>query len=187
MMSLKAAFKTRQYQFAQRERTRRAAIGAWTQSQRKKRIANGLPLFFSQWSTKRCGTIKATVTKTANESEFLELAITRNSSHGLQLSQQDKRDMARKIYSATPEKERLAKKKTLAKILSVSERTIRDWLSRMDKDAKEARNQRIFQMWLACYSRAAIGAWTQSQRKKRIANGLPLFFSQWSTKRCGTT
>jgi hypothetical protein len=26
----------------------------------------------------------------------------------------------------------------------VSERTIRDWLSRIDKDAKEARNRRIF-------------------------------------------
>jgi hypothetical protein len=28
----------------------------------------------------------------------------------------------------------------------------RDWLSRIDKDAKEARNQRIFNLWLACWS-----------------------------------
>lgn len=101
---------------------------------------------------KEAETIKVTVTKTASEAEFLELAIARNAAHGLQLSQQDKKDMARKIYSATPEKERGDKKKHLAKILSVSERTVADWLSRMDKDAKEARDKRIFEMWLACYS-----------------------------------
>jgi hypothetical protein len=33
----------------------------------------------------------------------------------------------------------------------LSERTVRDWLSRVDKDAKEARDKRIFDMWLACY------------------------------------
>lgn len=101
-------------------------------------------------------TIPVKVTKTASEAEFLELAIERNAAHGLQLSQGDKKDMARKIYSATPEKERGDKKKQLAKILSVSERTIADWLSRMDKDAKEARNRRIFEMWLACYSQQEI-------------------------------
>lgn len=104
--------------------------------------------------------IKATVTKTASESEFLELAIERNAAHGLQLSQEDKRDMARKIYHATPEKERDAKKKQLAKILSVSERTVRDWLSRIDKDSKEARDQRIFELWLACHTQHEIATET---------------------------
>ncbi len=37
------------------------------------------------------------------------------------------------------------------------ERTVRDWLSRMDKDAKEARNRRIFELWLACWTDAEIG------------------------------
>lgn len=36
--------------------------------------------------------------------------------------------------------------------MSVSDRTVRDWLSRVDKDAKEARDKRIFDMWLACYT-----------------------------------
>ena len=49
-------------------------------------------------------TIKATVTETKNETEFLELAIERNSKHGLQLSLTDKKEMARKIYNATPER-----------------------------------------------------------------------------------
>ena len=38
----------------------------------------------------------------------------------------------------------------------LSERTVRDWLSRVDKDAKEARNKRIFDMWLACYTQQEI-------------------------------
>lgn len=100
--------------------------------------------------------IRATVTETKGDGELLELAVSRNASHGLQLSQQDKRDMARKIYAATPERERDAAKKRLAKILSVSERTIRDWLSRMDKDAKEARDRRIFELWLACWTQQEI-------------------------------
>ncbi len=56
------------------------------------------------------------------------------------------------------EKERDAKKKQLAAILSVSERTVRDWLSRMDKDAKEARNKRIFDLWLAGWTQREIAA-----------------------------
>jgi len=34
--------------------------------------------------------------------------------------------------------------------------TTRDWLSRMDKDAKEARNKRIFDLWLACWGQDEI-------------------------------
>lgn len=96
------------------------------------------------------------VTPTTSEAHFLELAIERNATHGLQLSLEDKQDMARKIYNNTPAAQRDEKKKHLAKILSVSERTIRNWLSRIDKDAKEARNKRIFQMWLACHTQEEI-------------------------------
>lgn len=101
-------------------------------------------------------TISAFITETSSDYELLELAIERNSAHGLQLSQEDKRDMARKIYHASPEREREAKKKHLAKILSVSERTVREWLSRIDKDTKEARDKRIFDLWLACRTQEEI-------------------------------
>jgi hypothetical protein len=43
-----------------------------------------------------------------------------------------------------------------AKVAGVSERTVRDWLSRIDKDAKEARNKRIFNLWLACWQNTEI-------------------------------
>ena len=45
---------------------------------------------------------------------------------------------------------------TTAKTLSVSPRTIQDWTSRIDKDAKALRNQRIFERWLACWTEAEI-------------------------------
>ena len=102
--------------------------------------------------------IKAIVTQTKSEAEFLELTIERNAAHGLQMSQADKQNMARRIYGATPDKERDAKKKQLSKILSVSERTVRDWLSRVDKDSKEARDKRIFDLWLACWTQDEIAA-----------------------------
>lgn len=95
-------------------------------------------------------TIRATVTETKSDADLLEKAIATNATHGLQLSQSDKRDMARRIYNQTPDAERDAAKKRLAKILSVSERTVREWLSRIDKDSKEARDRRIFDLWLAC-------------------------------------
>jgi len=100
--------------------------------------------------------IRVTVTETTGDSHFLELAIRRNASHGLQLSLEDKRDMARRIYNGTPERERDGKKAQLASILSISERSVRNWLSRIDKDAKEARDRRIFAMWLACCTQQEI-------------------------------
>ena len=100
--------------------------------------------------------IRAFVTPTESDAHLLELAIERNAAHGLQLSQEDKQDMARRIYNGTPERERDATKQRLASILSVSERTIRDWLSRIDKDTKAARDRRIFDLWLACWTQAEI-------------------------------
>ena len=38
----------------------------------------------------------------------------------------------------------------------MSPRTIRDWLSRIDKDTKERRNKRILALWLACYTQEEI-------------------------------
>ncbi len=102
--------------------------------------------------------IPVTVTPTASDAEFLELAISRNAAHGLQLSQDDKQAMARRIYHGTADRDRDATKKRLAKMLSVSERTVRDWLSAIDKDAKAARDKRIFGLWLACHTQDEIAA-----------------------------
>lgn len=109
--------------------------------------------------------IRAVVVETKNDAHFLELAIEKNATHGLQLSNEDKRNMARSIFHQTPTKEREQKKKHLAKILSVSERTIRDWLSRIEKDAKEARNKKIFDLWLSCYTQEEIAGMVGCDQK----------------------
>ena len=103
-------------------------------------------------------TIRVVVTETTSDAVLLELAIERNATHGLQLSQEDKRDMARKIYGITPERDRDAAKGRLSRILSVSDRTVRDWLSRIDKDSKEARKRRIVDMWMACHTQEEIAS-----------------------------
>lgn len=100
--------------------------------------------------------IKAIVTPTNGDAHLLELAIDRNAAHGLQLSQADKQSMARKIYNSTHERDRAEKKKQLAKLLSVSSSTVQNWLSRIDKDAKEERNNRIFDKWLACWTQEEV-------------------------------
>lgn len=102
--------------------------------------------------------IRVTVTQTSGDAELLELAIERNATHGLQLSQSDKQAICRRIYAATSDKERDGKKKHLAHILSVPDRTIRDWLSKIDRDAKEERKARIFGLWMSCHTQEEIAA-----------------------------
>lgn len=102
--------------------------------------------------------ISVVVTVTDSDAHLLELAIERNATHGLQLSREDKQAMARRIYHVTPESKRAEKKRHLAKILSVGESTVQSWLSRIDKDTKDARDKRIFSKWLACWTREEIAA-----------------------------
>lgn len=97
-------------------------------------------------------TIPFIVTETKSDNHLLELAIERNATHGLQLSMADKQDMARKIYAATHEKDRAAKKEELARILSVSKSKVYEWLGRIDKDTKGKRDRRIQACWLACWT-----------------------------------
>ncbi|KKM80927.1 hypothetical protein LCGC14_1334960 [marine sediment metagenome] len=100
--------------------------------------------------------INATVTETSSDAELLEFAIIRNSVHGLQLSMQDKKDNARKIYHITPNKDRSKKKGELARILPVTLKTIQRWLSRIDKDTREQQKKRVSDLWLACYTQQEI-------------------------------
>lgn len=105
---------------------------------------------------KNAETIQATVTETASDVELLELANERNAKHGMQLSQQDKKSLAVKIYAATPEANRDDKKAHLAKILSVTLRSVQSWVSDIDKESKRAQVGRIFSLWMACYTQEEI-------------------------------
>lgn len=98
-------------------------------------------------------TIAVVVAPTKSDAELLELAIHRNATHGLQLSQGDKKKMATRIYNATSDRrERMALKARLAKILSVTEALLDSWLARSEKDMKDAAKEEAFGLWLACYT-----------------------------------
>lgn len=93
--------------------------------------------------------IAVTVTETASDAQLVRLAIERNATHGLQLSMEDKRSLALKLYDGN--------KEMLASLLSVSKRTIANWVDSIDRAIKEERKKRIFEMWLACYTQEEIG------------------------------
>ena len=114
------------------------------------------------------------VTPTTSDAHLLELAIMRNAAHGLQLSREDKQDMARRIYNSTAERERSAKKQDLARILSVSASTVQEWLSRIDKDTRATRDRRIFDKWLACWTQEEIAA-SEDMSQKAVSDILVEF------------
>lgn len=97
-------------------------------------------------------TIRARVTETQSDVHLLDLAVERNSRHGLQLSRAEKQEHARKRYNMTPLKERDAAKKALAHLLSVTERTLNNWIRRIDEDTEKESKARAFSLWLACHT-----------------------------------
>lgn len=102
-------------------------------------------------------TIRVVVTQTKSDAELLELAIARNATHGLQLSTGDKKKMATRLYNATIDrKERLALKGRLAAILSVTPAMLDSWLSRSEKDMKDAAKDEAFALWLSCHTQDEI-------------------------------
>jgi len=93
-------------------------------------------------------TIACIVTHTTSDLELLALATERNAVHGLQLSREEKRSMARKLYGygdGLP-------KDRIAEVLGVSGRTIANYLKDIDRKLKEDRDRKIFEMWLACHT-----------------------------------
>ena len=100
--------------------------------------------------------IEVKVTETTSDMHLLELAIKTNASHGLQMSQSDKKDMAIKLYSIG---ERSAdRKKELASLLSVTVSSIQGWVSDLDQAEREKRRKVILDLYLKCYTAEEIGA-----------------------------
>lgn len=103
---------------------------------------------YHRWTahkTAKADTIRAVITETASEVELYALAIQRNSAHGLQMNDQDKRSSAVRLYAAATG----LSKEQIAAVLSVSTRSVNNYLSDVDKQLREERKQRIFDMWLA--------------------------------------
>lgn len=96
--------------------------------------------------------IEVTVTETSSDNHLLSLAIQRNAKHGFQLSQEDKRKMAIRFYAMKE-----YDKPGLVALLSVSMRTVQQWVSNLDTEEREERRRKILEMHLRCYTAEEIG------------------------------
>lgn len=106
---------------------------------------------FHRWTAHRKAeavSIRATITETASENELFALAIARNSAHGLQMNDADKKSSAIRLYASGTG----LPKDRIAQVLSVSPRSVNSYLSDVDKQLREERKQRIFDMWLSCHT-----------------------------------
>jgi hypothetical protein len=90
------------------------------------------------------------------DAEIVRESISRNASHGQQLSRQDKERLAGRLwqqFAALGNGERTAE---IADLLSVSARTVQSWT----KDARAAeereREERAWELWLECWEQSPI-------------------------------
>lgn len=96
--------------------------------------------------------IEVMVIKTSSDNDLLALSIEKNSIHGMQLSSEDKKRMAVRLYNAGTGKS----KEEICRILSVSNSTVTGYLTDIDKQLREERKAKIFAMYLAGYTNEEI-------------------------------
>ena len=93
-------------------------------------------------------TIEVNVIQTASDNDLLAMSIEKNAKHGMQLSSEDKKKMAVRLYNAGTGKD----KAEICKILSISNSTVTSYLTDIDKQLREERKAKIFSMYLAGYT-----------------------------------
>ncbi len=85
--------------------------------------------------------------------EIIRESIRRNASHGQQLAAKDKQRLAGQLWPTLDKATRVAE---LAELLSVSERTVRDWTKDARKAESDAQRAQAWDMWLNCLTQQAI-------------------------------
>jgi DNA modification methylase len=99
----------------------------------------------------KCETIEVIVTQTKSDAELDRLMVKRNADFGIQLSREEKKRKAGQWFQAlTDDIEQIADD------LSVTERTVKRWLSQRIKNMKEERDRKIAEMWLACHTQEEV-------------------------------
>jgi len=88
--------------------------------------------------------VEATVTETESEKEIKRLAYRRNSHHGMQLSNEEKKTFAQEQIGVMDTAE-------LSAILSVTERTIQNWTSRQRKALRRKKKRKAFSLYLRAW------------------------------------
>lgn len=111
-------------------------------------------------------TIPHTVTETGSEEELLMLAVKRNSSHGQQLSQKEKKRYAIRWWDQMPVEE-------ICDTLSITRKTFNAWTKEKQKAKEEELKETIQNMWMACATQKQIAdavGMAQPTVKEKIAD-----------------
>lgn len=97
-------------------------------------------------------TIEAEIINTSSDGDVLVEAIRRNSTHGKQLSYEEKKELARKLYQ-NGFKENL---KELQDILAVHLNTLNNWLRDLKEQERDKRDRDVLGLFLKCLTQEEI-------------------------------
>ncbi|WP_420264077.1 DNA methyltransferase [Candidatus Magnetominusculus dajiuhuensis] len=133
------------------------------------------------------------VTYTNTDIELKMIAAERNAKHGYQMSNKDKKNLAIEVCGSYSNEE-------IAKILSVSVRTVSDWTQNKRQSDEEKRNEDIFSEYLKGWntqeaiaerygitkqavSKIIEKLSTNSNIAKSLQNFKPIIYSIWNTEK----
>jgi hypothetical protein len=91
------------------------------------------------------------------DAEIIRESIRRNATHGQQLSRDDKRRMAGRLWTALADLPPAERVKDIADLLAVSERSVQDWTKDVRKAEKRAQQDKVWDLWLDCRAQGDIG------------------------------
>jgi hypothetical protein len=100
-----------------------------------------------------------------SDAEIMREAITRNASHGQQLSRQDKAREAGRLWKAFEHLEPGDREREIAELLAVSASTVQRATKDARKEEKQAMQEKVWQLHLSCLSQRQITDVTGTPRK----------------------
>ena len=96
--------------------------------------------------------ISVEVIQTKSDAELYAMSIEKNAKFGMQLSNNDKKRVAIRLYNAGTG----LSKEDIMRILSISKSTLASYLTDIDKQLREERKEKIFTMYMACHTQQEI-------------------------------
>lgn len=100
-----------------------------------------------------------------SDAEIMREAITRNASHGQQLSRQDKAREAGRLWKAFENLEPAEREKEIADLLAVSASTVQRATKDARKEEKQVMQEKVWQLHLSCLSQRQITDATGTPQK----------------------
>lgn len=91
-----------------------------------------------------------------SDAEILRESISRNASHGQQLSRADKQKMAARLWTALADLPTAERVQDISGLLAVSERSVQSWTKDVRKAEKDAAQAKAFDLWLDCHEQQGI-------------------------------